>query len=76
MKENLKNKINKSTTPVMKQFWESKSKHPDSIMLFRMGDFYETFDEDAIIASNISARKNGKRISLPIKSYRYKISSK
>ena len=40
-------------TPVMKQFWEAKKAHPDSIMLFRMGDFYETFDEDAKITSNI-----------------------
>ena len=33
--------INKMT-PVMQQFWNAKKEHPDSIMLFRMGDFYET----------------------------------
>ena len=44
---------NQNTTPVMKQFWNAKKAHPDSIMLFRMGDFYETFDEDAIITSEI-----------------------
>ena len=44
---------NKNTTPVMKQFWEAKKAHPDSIMLFRMGDFYETFDEDAVLTSEI-----------------------
>ena len=38
-------------TPVMNQFWEAKKAPPNSIMLFRMGDFYETFEEDAIIAS-------------------------
>ena len=38
----------KGSTPVMKQFWQAKKSHPDSIMLFRMGDFYETFDKDAI----------------------------
>ena len=40
----------KKETPVMRQFREAKKSHPDSIMLFRMGDFYETFDKDAIIA--------------------------
>ncbi|GHT46938.1 DNA mismatch repair protein MutS [Bacteroidia bacterium] len=37
----------------MKQYFEVKSKHPDAILLFRVGDFYETFSEDAIIASEI-----------------------
>ena len=41
------------STPVMKQFLEAKKAHPDSIMLFRMGDFYETFDEDAMLTSEI-----------------------
>ena len=40
-------------TPLMKQYFEIKSKHPDAILLFRVGDFYETFSEDAIIASEI-----------------------
>ena len=31
-------------TPVMRQFWEMKKNNPDSILLFRMGDFYETFE--------------------------------
>ena len=44
---------NKNITPVMKQYWEAKKSYPDSIMLFRMGDFYETFDEDAKITSKI-----------------------
>ena len=41
------------TTPAMKQFAEIKSKHPDGILFFRMGDFYEMFMEDAITASAI-----------------------
>lgn len=41
------------TTPMMKQFWEMKDKHPGAIMLFRVGDFYETYGEDAIIATEI-----------------------
>lgn len=40
-------------TPLMKQFNEIKSKHPDAILLFRVGDFYETFSDDAIDASEI-----------------------
>lgn len=40
-------------TPLMKQYQEMKKKHPDAILLFRIGDFYETFSEDAITASEI-----------------------
>lgn len=40
-------------TPMMKQYNEIKTKHPDAILLFRVGDFYETFSDDAIAASSI-----------------------
>lgn len=40
-------------TPLMKQYFEAKSKHPDAVLLFRVGDFYETFDADAVLASEI-----------------------
>lgn len=40
-------------TPLMKQYYSIKAKHPDAILLFRVGDFYETFGEDAIRASGI-----------------------
>lgn len=43
----------KELTPMMKQFYSLKSKHPDAIMLFRCGDFYETYAQDAVIASDI-----------------------
>lgn len=51
-------------TPLMKQYNSIKAKHPDAILLFRVGDFYETFGKDAIIASQIlgivlTKRKNG-----------------
>lgn len=51
-------------TPMMKQFMDLKAKHPDAILLFRCGDFYETYSEDAIIASEIlgitlTKRSNG-----------------
>ena len=40
-------------TPLMKQYVEMKAKHPDAILLFRVGDFYETFSTDALEASEI-----------------------
>lgn len=40
-------------TPLMKQYLAMKEKHPDAILLFRVGDFYETFSDDAIVASEI-----------------------
>ena len=40
-------------TPLMKQYYQIKSVHPDAILLFRVGDFYETFGDDAIKASGI-----------------------
>ena len=43
----------KKETPLMKQYRDIKSKYPDSILLFRVGDFYETFHEDAVIASKV-----------------------
>lgn len=51
-------------TPLMKQYAEIKSKHPDAILLFRVGDFYETFSKDAIAAAEIlgitlTKRNNG-----------------
>ena len=61
----------KKETPVMKQFRNAKKSHPDSIMLFRMGDFYETFENDAKIASKIlgitlTKRANGAASSVPL----------
>ena len=52
-------------TPMMKQFLELKAKHPDAVMLFRCGDFYETYSTDAVLASEIlgitlTKRANGK----------------
>ena len=40
-------------TPLMKQYYDIKDKHPDAILLFRVGDFYETFGEDAIKTAEI-----------------------
>ncbi|MFT4661541.1 MAG: DNA mismatch repair protein MutS, partial [Patiriisocius sp.] len=54
----------KKETPLMKQYNAIKAKHPDALLLFRVGDFYETFGEDAIKASKVlgivlTKRKNG-----------------
>lgn len=49
----LKSYVNAVETPLMKQYNAVKRKHPDAILLFRVGDFYETFSEDAIKTSEI-----------------------
>ena len=51
-------------TPMMKQFFELKAKHPDAVLLFRCGDFYETYSQDAVEAAEIlgitlTKRNNG-----------------
>ena len=51
IRQNKKLGMKKSLTPVMKQYWEVKSAHPDKIVLFQMGDFYEMFYKDAEIAA-------------------------
>ena len=63
-------------TPMMKQFLELKAKHPDAIMLFRCGDFYETYSTDAVVASEIlgitlTKRANGKDKQLEMAGFPY-----
>jgi len=58
-------------TPLMKQYMEIKAKHPDAILLFRVGDFYETFSEDAIAAAEIlgitlTRRANGSAMHIEL----------
>lgn len=55
-------------TPMMRQFRDLKAKHPDAILLFRCGDFYETYLDDAVTASQVlgitlTRRNNGKSSS-------------
>ena len=57
-------KDGKELTPMMKQFFDLKAKHPDAVLLFRCGDFYETYCEDAVVAARIlgitlTKRNNG-----------------
>ena len=56
----------KLLTPMMKQYIETKKKHPEGILLFRAGDFYEMFFDDAKQAStilNITLTKRGKGLT-------------
>ena len=58
-------------TPLMKQYYQIKAVHPDAILLFRVGDFYETFGDDAIAASSIlgitlTKRANGAASSVEL----------
>lgn len=58
-------------TPMMKQFYDLKAKHPDAVLLFRCGDFYETYSSDAVSASEIlgitlTKRNNGGKGGEPI----------
>ena len=56
-------------TPMMKQFFDLKAKHPEAVLLFRCGDFYETYSDDAVVASEIlgitlTKRANGQAKSV------------
>ena len=58
-------------TPLMKQYYAIKTKHPDAVLLFRVGDFYETFGDDAIKAAEIlgitlTRRANGAASSVEL----------
>jgi DNA mismatch repair protein MutS len=62
---------NPNDTPLMKQFWELKEEAKDAMLLFRMGDFYELFGDDAVEASRIleitlTSRDKGKENALPM----------
>ena len=51
-------------TPMMRQFYDLKAKHPDALLLFRCGDFYETYNEDATVAAEILGITLTKRSSV------------
>jgi len=58
-------------TPIRRQYLKIKGDHPDSILLFRMGDFYETFDDDAVLAAKeleitLTSRSMGKGLRVPL----------
>ena len=54
----------RGTTPLMRQYYRIKERHADSVLLFRMGDFYETFEDDAqtvhdVLGITLTRRSNG-----------------
>jgi len=60
-----------TVTPLRKQYLKVKQKYPEAIVFFRLGDFYETFDEDAKIASReldvvLTSREMGKGQRIPM----------
>ncbi len=62
---------NIAETPMMKQYFQFKAQYPDAVLLFRVGDFYETFADDAITASKVlgivlTKRANGPAASVPL----------
>lgn len=64
-------RIERELTPAMKQYVKLKSKYPDSLLLFRLGDFYELFFDDARIASRVleialTTRERGKEDPIPM----------
>jgi len=64
-------KRDKEQTPLMRQYYKIKARHPDAILLFRMGDFYETFDEDAktvsaLLGLTLTKRANGAATDVPL----------
>ena len=51
-------------TPLMKQYFDIKAKHPDAILLFRVGDFYEMYGEDAVTGAEILGIVQTKRANV------------
>jgi DNA mismatch repair protein MutS len=63
--------MKEESTPLMRQYKQVKSKYPDTILLFRMGDFFETFEDDAVTASKVcgltlTKRSNGAAAETPL----------
>lgn len=68
--------MSKDSTPLMRQYFDIKSKYPDTVLLYRMGDFYETFDEDArtvhkILGITLTKRSNGKASEVALAGFPY-----
>ncbi len=61
----------KKQTPLMRQYYQVKKKHPGSVLLFRLGDFFETFEDDAVLAAQVcgitlTKRNNGAAGAMPL----------
>ncbi len=69
-------KRNKGQTPLMRQYYAVKDRHPGTILLFRMGDFYETFEEDAeqvhsVLGITLTKRSNGSASEVSLAGFPY-----
>jgi DNA mismatch repair protein MutS len=63
-------------TPLIRQYTQIKNKYPDTVLLFRMGDFFETFNDDAVITSKVcgitlTKRNNGAAGEMPLAGFPY-----
>lgn len=72
----MNNEKDKKSTPMLEQYWKFKDLHPDKILLFRMGDFYETFFDDAKITAKIlgitlTARNKSNDDPVPLAGFPY-----
>lgn len=75
-KDEQKERRKAAATPLMRQYWKIKERHPGAILLFRLGDFYETFEEDARIVSDVlgitlTKRGNGAAEDIPLAGFPY-----
>src|SRR5690625_1985776 len=66
----------KGQTPLMRQYYKIKGRHPNAVLLFRLGDFYETFDDDArtisrILGITLTRRSNGQAKDVPLAGFPY-----
>ena len=64
-------KIKNEDTPLVKQYFNIKAQHPEAVLLYRVGDFYETYSDDALLASKVlglvlTKRSNGDNGSIPM----------
>ncbi|MDR1339633.1 MAG: DNA mismatch repair protein MutS [Prevotellaceae bacterium] len=67
----MKNDNRATDTPLMKQYYGIKAKHPDALLLFRVGDFYETFGDDAVKTSEILGITLTKRAGIDLAGFPY-----
>ena len=66
-----KERKRQTQTPLMRQYWKIKDRHPGALLLFRMGDFYETFEDDAVVVADVlgitlTKRGNGAAEDTPL----------
>src|SRR5215469_2134679 len=67
----LPNSVSEASTPLMRQYAAIKKQHPTALLFFRLGDFYELFFEDAVIASRelqitLTSRNKEKDVAIPM----------